>query len=197
MSYVKKLLAPGERIVFTGRKHWLLLLPALLIDVALAIVIVAFSVGGFLFSPPYTLFGLLLLLVPLGHFLYRLIAWRSDQYIVTDRRVMDIRGAFDKYVSESSLDKINDVVMQQSALGRVFNYGDVRIITGSDVGIDVFRRIARPIQFKTAMLAARTPPAGPSAGVPELLAQLEDLRQRGVITDKEFETEKRQLLERR
>lgn len=203
MGYVERLLAQNERIIFISRRHWISLFPTILVDLGVAIVIVALSVGGALIAPPLPLLGLLLLLLPLGHFLIRWIAWRNEQYIVTNRRVMEVRGVYKKHVSDSSLEKVNDVVMEQSALGRLLDYGDIRIITGADVGVNLFRRIAHPIRFKTTMMdqkAAYSHPV-PSAearpeDVPDLLARLDELRQRGVITQEEFEQEKRELLAR-
>ncbi len=204
MGYIDRLLAQNERIVFVTRPHWVSLLPVILIDLGIAIVIIAFSVGGALIAPPFPLLGLLLLLIPLGHFLARFITWRNEQYIVTNRRVMEVRGVYKKHVSDSSLEKVNDVVMEQSVLGRMLDYGDVRIITGADIGVNVFRRIAHPIRFKTTMMDQKAAysqadnlrhEARPE-DVPDLLARLDDLRRRGVITQEEFEREKRELLDR-
>jgi uncharacterized membrane protein YdbT with pleckstrin-like domain len=152
MGYVDRLMAQNERIVFITREHWITLLSAILIDLGIAIVIIALSVAGALFAPPLPLLGLILLLIPLGHFLVRLIVWRNEQYIITNRRVMEVRGVYRKHVSDSSLEKVNDVVMEQSALGRLLDYGDIRIITGADIGVNLFRRIAHPIRFKTTMM---------------------------------------------
>ena len=205
MGYVERLLAEGERVVFVTRRHWLALLTTILVDAGIALVIVALSVGGFLFSPPLPLFGLVLLLAPVGHFLIRFLVWRNEQYVVTNRRVLEVRGMLRKYVSDSSLEMVNDVVMEQSALGRLLDYGDLRIITGSDIGANTFRRIGHPIRFKTAMLNQKSRLAGfpvDDSGevepdeVPALLARLDDLRQRGALTEEEFQEEKRQLLER-
>lgn len=201
MGYIERLLARNEQIVFVTRPHWISLLPVILIDLGIGIVITAFSVGGALIAPPLPLWGLVLLLVPLGHFLARLINWRNQQYIVTNRRVMEVRGVYRKHVSDSSLEKVNDVVMEQSVLGRLLDYGDVRIITGADIGVNVFRRIARPIRFKTTMMDQKAaysekPSETRPEDVPDLLARLDDLRRRGIITPEEFEREKRELLDR-
>ncbi len=201
MSYIERLLAQNERIVFVTRRHWVSLLPTILIDLGIAIVITALSVGGALIAPPFPLLGLVLLLIPLGHFLARFITWRNEQYIVTNRRVMEVRGVYKKHVSDSSLEKVNDVVMEQSVMGRLLDYGDVRIITGADIGVNIFRRIARPIRFKTTMMDQKAtyserPAETRPEDVPDLLARLDDLRQRGVITQEEFEQEKRELLAR-
>ncbi|MBC7227551.1 MAG: PH domain-containing protein [Thermoflexales bacterium] len=201
MGYIERLLAQNERIVFVTRPHWVSLLPVILIDLGIAIVIIALSVGGALIAPPFPLLGLGLLLFPLGHFLARFITWRNQQYIVTNRRVMEVRGVYKKHVSDSSLEKVNDVVMEQSVLGRLLDYGDVRIITGADIGVNIFRRIARPIRFKTTMMDQKAayserPAETRPEDVPDLLARLDDLRRRGVITQEEFEREKRELLAR-
>ncbi len=202
MGYVDRLLAREEKIVFVTRQHWISLLPTILVDLGIAIVIIAFSVAGTLFAPPLPLLGLILLLIPLGHFLVRFIVWRNEQYIVTNRRVMEVKGVYKKHVSDSSLEKVNDVVMEQSALGRLLDYGDVRIITGADIGVNLFRRIAHPIRFKTTMMdqkaghSAGRPPEARPEDIPGLLARLDELRQRGVITPEEFEREKKELLER-
>ncbi len=204
MDYIAQLMATGEKVVFVTRRHWLALLPAILIDLAVVIVIVALSVGG-AFLNPLSLFVLLLLIVPIAHFLIVWIRYSNEQYVVTNRRVMEVKGVFKKHTSDSSLEKVNDVVMEQSALGRLLDFGDVRIITGSDVGVNAFRRIAHPIRFKIAMLDEKGRLERPELGkggavtpdqVPAMLAQLDDLRQRNVITQEEFEREKQQLLER-
>lgn len=202
MGYIERLLATGEKVVFITRQHWIALLPTILADLAIAIVIIALSVAGALFAPPLPLLGLILLLIPLGHFLIRLVVWQNEQYIVTNRRVMEIKGVYKKHVSDSSLEKVNDVVMEQSALGRLLDYGDVRIITGADIGVNIFRRIAHPIRFKTTMMDQKAgyangrPQEDRPEDIPTLLARLDELRQRGVITPEEFEREKRELLER-
>ncbi len=196
MKYVERLLVPGERVVFVTRTHWLVLVPTILIDLGITVVIVAIAVAGVIFLQ-LTLapLVLLLLLAPLAHFLGRLAVWRGEQFIVTNRRVMEVRGILNKYVSDTSLEKVNDIVLQQSFLGRVLGYGDLRIIAGSEAGIDAFRRIARPIRFKAAILTQKGR-LMPGEDIPKMLAQLEELRQSGAITQEEFEREKRELLER-
>ena len=156
MGYVEKLLIPGEKILFVTRRHWLALLPAILIDLGIAIVIVALAVAGVVFlQVQLSLLVLLLLVVPVIHFSIQFIRWRNEQYIVTNRRVIDVRGTFDKYVSDTSLEKVNDLVLQQSFLGRILDYGDLRVISGTETGVDRFRRVAPPIRLKAAILTAK------------------------------------------
>jgi hypothetical protein len=132
---------------------------------------------------------------------------------VTNRRIIQAQGVINKHVIDSSLEKINDVVLTQSALGRMLNYGDLEILTGSEIGVNLLRRIADPVHFKTEMLnqkegmnemgafdskARRTlAAAAPTAGdIPELIGELDELRKKGLITDAEFQEKKAKLLAR-
>jgi len=125
--------------------------------------------------------------------------WFNERYAVTNRRVMLIRGIINKHVSDSALEKVNDVVLVQSVIGRLLGFGDVEIITGSDVGVNLFERIARPVDFKREMLNQKESLGKTTddeqEDVPQLLAQLDDLRRRGILTDEEFEAKKKQLLD--
>ncbi|MBC7251981.1 MAG: PH domain-containing protein [Anaerolineae bacterium] len=146
--------------------------------------------------------------------------WYNEQYIITNRRVMSVQGVINKHVSDSALEKVNDVVLEQSALGRILGYGNVEIITGSDIGANLFHRIAQPVRFKTMMLNQKselvrsqpqqptptpTPQTAPPAlaeeeptpqNIPELIRKLDALRQQGVLTEEEFQAKKAELLER-
>jgi uncharacterized membrane protein YdbT with pleckstrin-like domain len=193
MGYVDKLLAQGESVVMTCRRHWIALSPTVLVDLVLMVAVIVLA---FLLPPPFGFFVLSLLLLPLIHFLIVYIVWRSEQYIVTTQRVIDVRGVFSKHVSDSSLEKVNDVILDQSFLGRILGYGDIRIITGSDIGADTFRRMADPLRFKTEMLSQKGRVGLSGENVPEVLARLDELRQAGTITEEEFEREKQELLSR-
>ena len=193
MGYVDRLLAQGESVVMVVRRHWIALSPTVILDFVLAVAVIVLA---FLVPPPIGFFLLSLLLIPLIHFLIVYIVWRSEQYIVTTQRVIDVRGVFNKHVSDSSLEKVNDVILDQSFLGRILNYGDIRIITGSDIGADVFRRMSDPLNFKTEMLNQKGRVGLSGENVPEVLARLDELRQAGTITEEEFEREKQELLNR-
>src|SRR5215213_6812884 len=131
------------------------------------------------------------------------LVWYNRQYIVTNRRVIQISGLFSKDVVDSSLEKVNDVKMSQSFFGRLFDYGDIEILTASEVGANVFRSIGEPVRFKTAMLNAKerlgfdgdlAVQAHTTADVPSLIAGLDDLRRRGIISEMEFQQKKTELL---
>ncbi|MCI0395908.1 MAG: PH domain-containing protein [Chloroflexi bacterium] len=203
-SYVKNMLGNEEKILFMTHPHWLLLLRNILIELFLVAVIVAAVTIATAFLP-LAAFFYILLLVPLAGMVRDFLIWWNRQFIVTNRRVIQISGVFNKSVTDSSLEKVNDVKMDQSSLGRLFDYGNVEILTASELGVNLFERIGRPIRFKTAMLNAKeqlehgapAPAAGAPAGpadIPAMIAQLDQLRQKGVLTDAEFQQKKAELL---
>lgn len=209
MSYVDQLLAQNEEVVLVARQSWVVLLREAIIDLFLALVVIGLaSVVIASQSTPWAWLLALLLLIPAFRFAVRVIDRTNRAYIVTNRRVIQVEGTINKNVIDSSLEKVNDVRLSQSVLGRMLNYGDVEILTASEMGTNRFQRISDPIKFKTAMLNEKeklgfgdVPPSAPPpvpqpADVPALIASLSALRKEGMITEEEFQRKKAELLAR-
>ncbi len=207
-SYIESMLSEREKVLRITRQHWFLLASAIFLECILILIIFAATIAAAIAFPLFTILivavGFLLLLFPLGTMTRDILVWANRQYLVTNRRVMQIAGVFNKNVTDSSLEKVNDVKMSQSALGRMFNFGDIEILTASELGINTFRQIEDPISFKTAMLNAKEelergeesyrPAAGAPIDAAALLTQLAQLRQQGIITEEEFQRKKAELL---
>ena len=217
MGYLEGLMGKNERIVLTTRQHWITIVGALLLNGF--IVLVLWGIGGALWllsvltALPWVPLAVaaVLSLYPLLRLILDWMHWWNDVYAVTNRRIIQIQGIINKHVIDSSLEKINDLVLSQSILGRMLGYGDLEILTGSEIGVNVLRRIADPVRFKTEMLnqkegmgeidafegrAKRTLTAeAPTAGdIPELIGELDELRKKGLISDAEFQEKKAKLL---
>ena len=204
-DYLEEMLGENEQILLRARKHWsvlignivleIVLIAALLIAVIALLPIVAFPVAPL---------GFFLVLVPLIGMVRDFLIWYNRQYIVTNRRVIQTSGVFSKDVVDSSLEKVNDVKLSQSFWGRLFDYGDIEILTASEVGANVFRSIGQPIKFKTAMLNAKerlgfddelsVQAMHTINDIPTLIARLDDLRNKGIISEVEFQRKKTELL---
>lgn len=208
-SYLQKLLGENEKILLITRQHWFILARNIFMEILL---ILAIFVASFLSLILLNLaavlvlpIGFLLLLLPIGSLSLDVAKWSNCQYVLTNRRVIQISGIFNKTTEDSSLEKVNDVKMVQSFWGRIFDYGDIEIMTASELGVNTFRRIAKPIQFKTAMLNAKEKldrgveirsEDVQKEDIPALLAHLDLLRKQGVITEEEFNQKKKDLLSR-
>ena len=60
-----------------------------------------------------------------------------------------------KRSADSSLEKINDAVLDPVVFGRMFGYGDLEILTASESGISRLRMLREADDFKRAMLDAK------------------------------------------
>ena len=204
MGYVESLLAAHEIIVVKTRQHWIVLAKSLFVNSVLLIVVVLLALIPIL--KRFDILGILIALftiLPIGAFAVRYLQWWNEEYLVTNRRVIQAEGVINKHVIDSSLEKVNDVVLDQSFLGRLFDYGDIEILTASEGGVNRLHQIAAPVKFKTEMhdqkealgmdehFSARE---GRGDDIPALIAELDALRQRGVLTDVEFQQKKTALL---
>jgi uncharacterized membrane protein YdbT with pleckstrin-like domain len=153
-SYLESLLAQNEKIELVARQHWFVLLRWILLEIILILVIgIIAGVATVFFVPAALLY--VLLLIPIITLVRDVLRWWNCQYVITNRRVIQVAGTFNKKVMDSSLEKVNDVKMVQSFFGRLFNFGDLEILTASEAGIDKLSWLADPIHFKTAMLDAK------------------------------------------
>lgn len=199
-DYIQSMLGENERIQLITRQHWFVLFGAILAEILVTLIVIAATIA-MMFLNPLAPFAFLLVAIPLGLMLRDVLIWYNRQYIVTNRRVIQVFGIFNKSVVDSSLEKVNDVKMTQSFFGRLFDYGDVEILTASEMGVNLFQRIGDPVKFKTAMLNAKEKLGFEGAAVrtqaediPALIAELDELRKKGIVTEAEFQVKKRELL---
>jgi len=206
-TYIESLLGEREKIVLVSRQHWFTLASAIFVEIVLILIFFAATIVAALSYPPFapliSAIGFVLLLLPVATMTIDILNWSNRQFIITNRRVIQISGIFNKNVIDSNLEKVNDVKMEQSAIGRMFGYGNIEILTASELGVNLFKRIDEPIRFKTAMLNAKeridreefSDEAESMVGnIPAMISQLDDLRQKGVLTEDEFQLKKRELL---
>jgi membrane protein YdbS with pleckstrin-like domain len=206
MGYVEALMGKNEQIVIKTRQHWMVLASAFVTNLVLALVIIIVAVV-LVFTGIAALLGLvalLLLIIPAALLIHAYLRWWNEEYLVTNRRVIQAEGVFNKRVIDSSLEKVNDVVLNQSFFGRLLDYGDIEILTASEIGVNKLHTIASPVQFKTEMLNQKEAlgsdehfgghgPIG-QGDIPSMIAELDELRKQGVLTEEEFQQKKAQLL---
>lgn len=208
MGYLESILGGDEHVVFTTRRHWMVIASTVIVATIASVIIIAVGVFFAHDTDSLSLLLLLLLIVPVGRLVTTYLNWWNDQFIVSTRRIIQIKGIFNKHVIDSSLEKVNDVVMDQSVMGRLLGYGDIEILAASEIGVNKLLKIANPIRFKTTMLNQKhsLSDEGGESGhprrapqqrtVPELIEDLSNLRDQGVITEEEFQAKKTQLMSR-
>ncbi len=162
MGYVEGLLGKNEQIVIKTRRHWIVLAQSFIANLIILLILLAIVIFlQILSEQPRFNFGILgllpvvLMIFPILSFLRDYLEWWNEEYIVTNRRVIQAEGVINKHVIDSSLEKVNDVVLNQSLLGRLLDYGDIEIMTASELGVNMLRHIAQPVRFKTEMMNQR------------------------------------------
>jgi len=208
-GYIQRMLAEGEKILVITRQHWFVVASAIFFEsVVILISLIALILGVFVVKDVPTVAELIIVLTCfiiifiMGLSMLRdILIWWNRQYIITSMRVIQISGVINKNLTDSSLEKVNDVKLSQSIVGRIFGYGDVEILTASELGANLFRRIGNPVGFKTAMINAKQDlehggDIHPKRAddIPSMIGQIEQLHQQGILTDEEYTRKKQELL---
>ena len=151
--YIDDILQPGEKVLYSTTIHWLVHLPGILCW----IVAIAFlALVRFVTNETGSMAALAAAAVSAAVALsFTLRAWFrrwTTEIDVTNLRVVHKTGFIRRKTFEISIDKVASVEVNQSVLGRMFNYGDVTIETmGEDA--EPIRFIARPLAFRSTITA--------------------------------------------
>jgi uncharacterized membrane protein YdbT with pleckstrin-like domain len=202
MAFPKKYLNDGEEIILDLRPHWFFLVAPVLALIAALALAVWVGTGD---PEDYVLFPVLgLSVVALLYFLVRLAQWTTDFVLTTDRLIYR-KGVVSRSGREIPLERVNDVSFTQSLFQRMLRAGDLLVESGGERGQSSFGHFADPQgiqnEIHRAIEAAAARDADRMAGRRELspleqLEKLEELRQRGVISQAEFDLKKQNLLDR-
>ena len=162
MAYVDGLLSDGERVVRRARQHWFIMVwnarwavaAVLLAIVGGVIRLLNVNDSGILMS----ILGwivLALLLIGVISLVWGWMIYKSTEFVITNRRIIQTSGVVNKRASDSSLEKINDAILTESIFGRMFGFGNLEVLTASESGIEMLRMLTDAKEFKKAMLDAK------------------------------------------
>jgi uncharacterized membrane protein YdbT with pleckstrin-like domain len=150
MKYIQKILQPGEKVIFSSTLSWAIYLPSIILWlVALALLVTGIALERSAIGQSAG--GIVALLAAYSGLKAWFRRWTTE-IDVTDRRVVYKRGFIRRHTVEMNMDKIESVDVDQSLIGRLFDYGDV-IIRGTGAGIEPLRGIDSPLAFRNAVTA--------------------------------------------
>lgn len=157
MSYLDKILQPGETVRHRAYIHWLVYLPAFMFGAAaLAVVaMVALNIGDVATSwrQVALIAAMVLAVIALYLLLRAWIARYSTELVVTDRRIVYKRGLIRRFTAEMNMEKVESVLVDQGILGRIFNYGTITV-RGTGGGMEPLPNIEDPLTFRNHVTAA-------------------------------------------
>jgi len=218
MPFPRRLLIENEELILELRPHWI----AIVVPAIVTILVVAGWILALAYAPDdgtsrsivvwgASAIGVFLLIAfPVRKF----IAWATSYFVVTSDRVIHREGWIAKRSMEIPLEAINDVRFHQGVFERLIGAGDLIISSASEFGRQVFGDIRNPEEVQktishqgelnkermyrgggrgsAAPAQATTPPA--SASTTGELERLAELRNKGVLTEDEFQSQKKRIL---
>jgi uncharacterized membrane protein YdbT with pleckstrin-like domain len=199
MRYPTRLLTDDEDVLRQFRPHWRVLLPVLLWAMLMAALA---GVGVAALSSPWreaAIGGAVLIWLLLAG--RPLVDWWTTSYVLTTERIVVRRGLIARSGTEIPLEQITNVLFSQTMFERFLGYGDVVLEAAGSQGRSEFHDIPDPEGFQHEVYVARelrtlqSQGAGRAVDPVTALERLADLRERGHLTDEEFERGKRRLLE--
>jgi uncharacterized membrane protein YdbT with pleckstrin-like domain len=204
VPFPRRLLLEGETVALDLRPHWWFFIGPLAAGVpVLALLVLAFRLGE---SDVKTAAQLAAAVVALAWAVWlgaRLLRWQTTHFVVTSDRIVFRSGVLAKHGRDIPLERVNDIASSQTFFERLIGAGDLLIESAGERGQQTFTDIAHPdavqqeIYRQMEANAARTAGAGARVpSVPEQIAALADLRDRGIISAEEFEAKKAELLAR-
>jgi len=146
--------APTTAPLFGTLQNWNLLVGFAFIILGVILLVLSQNVG----PDQRTIVGFAVAALILGGLAvlgWHILRYLNQEYVLTNRRVLQVAGVLNKTSTDSSLEKINDARLSQSVFGRIFGFGDLDILTAAETGVERFRMIRNPVGFKKAMLDAK------------------------------------------
>jgi len=201
---MKTQLKENEEVILTIKKHWLVLIGPILWTIIFLIVYIIYNSDIFLIIAGLSLVWLI----------YKILYRNSNIWVVTNLRVIDEYGVFSNNSKETPLDKINNVSYRQPLLGRIFNFGHIQIQSAAESGATVHTMVERPKLLKDTITqyqetykqeqikeqarslanAVSEQKNSKTIDISEELIKLHYLKEKGIITEEDFQKRKEKIL---
>ena len=206
MPYPKKLLNDYEELAVDLHPHWWYFAEPVAATVAAIVIGIVVLVADAASALKWIALGLIV--ASALWLLVRYLRWATTNFVITSDRVIFRHGVVAKSGIEIPLERVNSVHFSQSVFERMMGAGDLLIESGAEGGQQRFTDVKHPDkiqnlihsqmeQNENRMFQGTTGAQVRVAGTGDLtmqLERLEALRDRGTLTDDEFEVQKQRLL---
>ncbi len=206
VAFDKGSLNDDEQLILHLRPHWWYFAP----QAAVLIGVVALGVVGLILGLPDIVLlivaaAILGVLVWLGA---RYIVWNTTTFTITSDRLINRSGVVQRQGIEIPLERVNTVFFRQTIFERLFGFGDLVIESAGEQGSQMVDNVRKPLHVQNEIYkqmeanenkkfdrVGRTVAPAP-ASIPEQIEKLAELRNTGVLTEQEFQSKKKELLDR-
>jgi uncharacterized membrane protein YdbT with pleckstrin-like domain len=205
VPFSHKLLNENEELVLDLHPHWVYFVKSGLVFLA------AVAVGLLLLTwrdaPDWL--GIpsgVVILVALAWVAWTYLKWVTTNFVITTDRLIYRHGVLSKHGIEIPLERVNTVFFSQSIFERMVGSGDLVIESAGEMGRQDFSNVRKPSAVQNEIHRQmeanenrkfdRVNAAPAAESIPAQIAQLDELRQRGVLSQAEFDQKKQDLLDR-
>jgi len=131
----------GEVVIDEVRQHWVVYTVPML-EVALAAALLVAMVTTDIGAQPVLL---VIVLVLLSIAFWAFLTHHRDRFVVTNMRVMRIRGVFSQSIATTPIARVLDITLKKPSIGRILGYGHfVFESAAQDQGFREIRWVSRP-----------------------------------------------------
>jgi uncharacterized membrane protein YdbT with pleckstrin-like domain len=151
MTYIDSILEPSEQVRYRTTVSWTSYMPAIL----LAICALASLLAGASYAEMVNISWFAAIVFAVAAVVAFLPAWFrrwTTEIAVTDRRIILKRGLIRRHTVEMNMQKVESVDVDQTLIGRLFNYGNVTI-RGTGSSFEKLRMIDSPLKLRTTVTA--------------------------------------------
>ncbi|HEC09029.1 MAG TPA: hypothetical protein ENI86_05595 [Acidimicrobiales bacterium] len=204
MGFPDDYLREDEELVLNLKPHWWVFAQpvALLVGAIVLAALLSRIDSGFT--------GWVAVILVLASLVYLAVVytkWATTFFVLTDNRLIFRTGVAAKRGVEIPIDRINNINFHQGLFERLIGAGDLLIESAGEAGQSRFSNVRKPeaiqneIHHQIDRQKSRRSGHGGETPVsaPSIATQIEDLaalRDKGLISDEEFETKRKQLLDR-
>jgi uncharacterized membrane protein YdbT with pleckstrin-like domain len=151
MSYVDRILETNEHVIYRTNPSRTLLFPAIALGLAAGVILLVATS-----EPEFQGVGVVAaaLLAVFAIIVWVRVWFRrfTTEIAVTNRRIIVKKGFIRRQTIEMNMHKVESVDVDQTLLGRLFNYGDVTI-RGTGTTLETISKIDAPLRLRTAVTA--------------------------------------------
>jgi uncharacterized membrane protein YdbT with pleckstrin-like domain len=154
MRYVRRVLQPGETIVYSTKLHWIIYWRAILLLIVCVMLAGAawYMADNKNLSLALGIAAVIFALLGLSSALRIFIRRWTTELAVTDRRVIYKEGLIARRTLEMNRSRVESVDVYQTILGRILGYGTITL-RGTGGSLEPMHTIDDPLTFRSHIIA--------------------------------------------
>lgn len=216
MSYPKKLLNSNEEIALDLRPHWWFFGHQIFTGLPLfAVIFLSLTLDSGFLDSFFGFFVPIAALVWLAWMVVRYFSWTKTYFVVTNKRVIFRTGIIARKGVEIPLDRVMNINFEQRIFERIIGVGNLEVQSAGEQGTSTFNFVNHPDEVQRTIYEKmeerektqsdmradslqkafeNTQQPSRKEDILATLTKLAELKEKGHLTEEEFQSKKEELL---